>query len=164
MRMWVQVRKHSGGGSKKSSDDGFQIVVGNAVWPSLHWPQIQMAVNIQPASVQYHRSQDQRHFRTFDDVSKYLAKLRILPTQGDATERAVGRSINAMAMLQSAPFKLLHRARALIFLYGALALLQRTTPSIPLLLRYGHCSEIAFRQHCYRACYIALLLTRDRLM
>ena len=59
MRMRIQVGRHSGSGSKKSCDDGFQIVVGNAVWLSLQWTQIPMAVNIQPASVQYHRSQDQ---------------------------------------------------------------------------------------------------------
>ena len=52
----------------------------------------------------------------------------------------------------------------LFLLYGALALLQRTPPSVPLLLRYGCCSETAFGLHCYRACYIASLLTRGRLM
>ena len=47
---------------KKGCDDGFQIVVGNAVWQTLHWPQVPMAVDIQSAPVRCHSSQDQRHF------------------------------------------------------------------------------------------------------
>ncbi len=54
MHMRVQVRRHSGGGCQKGRDDSFQIVVGNVVWPTLHWPQIPMAVNIRPAPVQCH--------------------------------------------------------------------------------------------------------------
>ena len=48
--------------------------------------------------------------------------------------------------------------------FACLALLQRTPPTVPRSLQcYGHSHEIAFRLHCYRACYIASLLTRDRL-
>jgi hypothetical protein len=43
----------------------------------------------------------------------------------------------------------------------AARLLQDTPTSVPC---YGQSNEIAFTLHCYRACYIASLLTRGRLM
>ena len=48
--------------------------------------------------------------------------------------------------------------------FACLALLQRTPPTVARSLQcYGHSHEIAFRLHCYRACYVASLLARARL-
>ena len=82
-----------------------------------------------------------------------------------------GKGLLLQSTVRASPLQLMrcHRWSRIQLLetvhsFACLALLQRTSSTVPRSLQcYGHSHEIAFRLHCYRACYVASLLARARL-